>query len=160
MIYLACPYSHDDSSVREHRFHAACRAAAQLIRAGHVVFCPVVHSHPLAEVDADHWKTFAHQRLGTPLDQPGALTLFHAPPVEHLALAKHLTAERTTEEFVAGKGVVTKWERVRRANHWFDALYNACAAGHFCGVRLIGERPEKKERFSLSALQRQRRDGK
>ena len=32
-----------------------------------------------------------------------------------------------------------KWER-RRQNHWFDALYNACAAGHYCGVR-IGEEP-------------------
>ena len=66
---------------------------------------------------------------------------------------------RKTEEFVAGKGVVTKWERVRRANHWFDALYNACAAGHLCGVRLIGERPVKKERISLGELQRQRRQG-
>lgn len=42
-----------------------------------------------------------------------------------------------TEEFVAGRGVVTKWERIRRNNHWLDALYNACAAGHYAGVRLI-----------------------
>jgi hypothetical protein len=26
-----------------------------------------------------------------------------------------------------------------RQNHWFDALYNACAAGHACGVRLVQE---------------------
>jgi len=25
------------------------------------------------------------------------------------------------------------------ANHWFDALFNACAAGHGCGVRLVQE---------------------
>lgn len=37
------------------------------------------------------------------------------------------------------RGVVTKWERVRRQNHWFDALYNACAAGYLCGARLLGE---------------------
>lgn len=30
-----------------------------------------------------------------------------------------------------------KWERLRRQNHWFDALYNACAAASFCGVRLV-----------------------
>jgi hypothetical protein len=96
----------------------------------------------LAEVDADHWKTWTHQRLSTPLDKPGAMTLFHAPPQEHLALAKHLTAEKKTEEFVAGKGVVTKWERLRRQNHWFDALYNACASGYYCGVRLIGAPPD------------------
>jgi phage terminase large subunit GpA-like protein len=111
----------------------------------------------LAEVDADHWKTWAHQRLSTPLDQPGALTLFQAPPAEHTALAKHLTAERKTEEFVAGKGVVTKWERVRRNNHWFDVLYNACAAGHLCGARLIGEEPRHRPKKKLSEVQQQRR---
>ena len=37
------------------------------------------------------------------------------------------------------KGVVVKWERLGRQNHWFDALYNACAAGHGCGVRLVEE---------------------
>jgi len=58
----------------------------------------------LLEVDADHWKSWVHQRLATPLDQRGAMTLFHATAVEHLSLAKHLTAETRTEEFVAGKG--------------------------------------------------------
>lgn len=91
----------------------------------------------LCEVDSDHWKTWVHQRLSTQVGNPGALTLFQASPQEHLALAKHLTAEVKTEEFVAGKGVVTKWERRRRQNHWLDALYNACAAGHYCGVRLV-----------------------
>ena len=104
----------------------------------HINFMPTEHLF-LVEVDADHWKTWVHQRLTTPLNQPGALTFYHAPPQEHLALAKHLTAEQKTEEFIAGKGVVIKWERVRRQNHWFDALYNACAAGHFCGVRLMSE---------------------
>jgi hypothetical protein len=35
---------------------------------------------------------------------------------------------------------VTRWERIRRQNHWFDALYNAAAAGHVCGVRLLQEK--------------------
>lgn len=47
MIYLASAYSNADPSVREHRYQAACRATAALIRAGQVVFSPVVHSHPL-----------------------------------------------------------------------------------------------------------------
>jgi hypothetical protein len=91
----------------------------------------------LVEIDADHWKSWVHARLSTPLSRPGAMTLFQAAPREHLALAKHLTAETKTEQFVAGKGVVAKWERLRRQNHWFDALYNACAAGHACGARLV-----------------------
>lgn len=93
----------------------------------------------LTEVDADHWKGWVHQRLASPLNQSGSLRLFQAPPSEHLSLAKHLTAERKIEEFVAGKGLVVRWEAVRRQNHWFDALYNACAAGHLVGVRLIAE---------------------
>ena len=47
MIYLASPYSHPDAAVRQQRFHDACRATAALLHAGHVVFSPVVHSHPL-----------------------------------------------------------------------------------------------------------------
>ncbi len=106
----------------------------------------------LVEVDADHWKTWVHQRLSTPPGKPGAMTLFTAAPQEHLALAKHLTAETKTEQFVAGKGVVMKWERLRRQNHWLDALYNACAAGHLCGVRLIND--DKLERAEVEPRQR------
>ncbi|MCO6457131.1 MAG: hypothetical protein J5I93_17685 [Pirellulaceae bacterium] len=53
----------------------------------------------LCEEDADHWKTWVHQRLATPLNQPGAMTLFRTTPVEHLTLAKQLTSEVKTEEF-------------------------------------------------------------
>lgn len=70
--------------------------------------------------------------------KPGAKDA-HGHAQEHLALAKHLTAEVKSEEFVAGKGVITKWDRIRRQNHWFDALYNACVAGHGRGVRQVEE---------------------
>jgi hypothetical protein len=101
----------------------------------------------LCEIEADYWKTWIHQRLSTPLGALGAMTLFQASPQEHLAIAKHLTAEVKTEEFVAGKGVVVTWERLRRQNHWFDALYNASAAGHYCGVRLVAEPPRPTPGF-------------
>ena len=69
--------------------------------------------------------------------------------------AKQLTAESNAEEFVAGKGVIVTWERLRRQNQWFDGLYNACAAGHYCGVRLVdaGQRPPRP-RLSLEELSR------
>ncbi|MFQ5668331.1 MAG: terminase gpA endonuclease subunit [Candidatus Binatia bacterium] len=104
----------------------------------HINYLPAQRLH-LVEVDADHWKTWVHQRLRTPLDKPGAMTLFDATPNEHLALAKHLTAETKVEAFVAGRGVVVQWRRLRRQNHWLDALYNACAAGHLCGARILNE---------------------
>jgi hypothetical protein len=60
VTYLCSPYSHAEPAVREQRFRAACAAATALIRAGHVVFCPVVHSHPLVEhglpIDWQSWE--------------------------------------------------------------------------------------------------------
>jgi hypothetical protein len=40
---------------------------------------------------------------------------------------------------VPGKGVIVKWECIRRNNHFFDALYYAAAASWYCGVRLADE---------------------
>ena len=94
----------------------------------------------VAEVDADYWKTRIANRMACPVEAAGAITLFASPPAEHLAFAKHLTAERRIEEFLAGRGVVTRWERVHRANHFFDAIYNAAAAASFLGVRGEPER--------------------
>ena len=57
-IYLACPYSHPDSSVRESRVLAADRMAGRLMVGGDIVFSPLSHSHPISkhcEVDpCDH----------------------------------------------------------------------------------------------------------
>ncbi len=104
----------------------------------HINWLPAAQVH-LLELNSDHWKTWVQQRLKTPLTSPGAMTLFQASTAEHTSFAKHLTAEKKTEEFIAGKGVVTKWERVRKNNHWFDALAYACVAAHYCGVRLVQE---------------------
>lgn len=49
MIYLASPYSHPDAMIRRQRFHAACRAAANLLASGLTVFSPIVHGHPLVD---------------------------------------------------------------------------------------------------------------
>lgn len=45
--YLSSPYTHPDPAVREARFKAANKAAAQLMLAGHAVFAPISHSHPI-----------------------------------------------------------------------------------------------------------------
>lgn len=64
LVYLASPYSHADPSVREERYRAAKKKAAELMQAGHVVFCPIAHSHPIAEdlpeefvVNHEFWMT-------------------------------------------------------------------------------------------------------
>lgn len=68
MIYLASPYSHPDPSVRVARFHAACKAAADLMVKGHVVFSPIAHSHPIAmagdlPLGWEYWEAFDRQML-------------------------------------------------------------------------------------------------
>jgi len=61
MIYLAGPYSHDDSRVREERFEALTKKAAELMRAGYVVYSPITHGHAIAErhdlpLEFDWWR--------------------------------------------------------------------------------------------------------
>ena len=67
MIYLASPYSHSDPLVRQARFDAACRSAAGLISAGHVVVAPIVQGHPLVHLgvpgDWSFWAPLAREYI-------------------------------------------------------------------------------------------------
>ncbi|MDR0327893.1 MAG: DUF1937 family protein, partial [Planctomycetaceae bacterium] len=58
LLYLCCPYSHPNPTVREDRFRTACRASAILMKSDIVVFSPLSHSVPIAEyvgeVESDH----------------------------------------------------------------------------------------------------------
>jgi len=67
MIYLAAPYTHPDPRVREARFDAACVATAALVRAGQIVFSPIVHGHPLVRFDLpiewEYWERFDREFL-------------------------------------------------------------------------------------------------
>lgn len=47
--YLATPYT-DYRAGREAAFHDACFQAALILREGIAVFCPIAHSHPIAEI--------------------------------------------------------------------------------------------------------------
>lgn len=73
MTYLCSPYTHDDPAVCEQRFDAACRAAAELIREGKIVFSPICHSHPLC-------------RYGLPLDWP----FWQRQATQHLAMCSEI----------------------------------------------------------------------
>jgi len=60
-IYLACPYSHPEESMRLFRFKQANIAASKLMNKGYTVYSAISHSHPIA-VDAglplewDYWQ--------------------------------------------------------------------------------------------------------
>jgi len=48
LIYLACPYSHDEKLVMELRYQAVTRVAGVLMQNGLNVFSPITHFHPVA----------------------------------------------------------------------------------------------------------------
>jgi len=62
MIYLASPYMHPDLRVRERRFKAACRQAAEMLRCGVPVFLPIAYSHAIAlhglPLEWNFWERF------------------------------------------------------------------------------------------------------
>ena len=132
---------------RQQRYTApkARTKRVRLIAEGYHVSKDRAKKIDVVDVNADHWKSALHERLGQPSDAAGALTLFHALPNEHRSWSKHITAEHEVEEFVPGRGVVKRWVSERRTNHWLDAGYLGVAAGHFCGVRIqeIGGRSEE-----------------
>lgn len=102
----------------------------------------------VVEVNADHWKSWLHDRLSTPLINKdketvkGSISLFDTQPREHTKFSKHITAEHKEQKYIPEKGMVTVWIRDKKLNHWLDTTYNACAAGHLCGVRQ--EPPEEQ----------------
>ena len=47
VVYLACPYTDPDPAVRRQRFEVATAVAADLIRAGRIVYSPITMTHPI-----------------------------------------------------------------------------------------------------------------
>ncbi len=63
MIYLGCPYNHEDAKVRKKRFDAVTYVAGCLINEGKVVFSPITQNHPIANImdlpkGWDYWEKF------------------------------------------------------------------------------------------------------
>ena len=59
-VYLASPYTHAEESVREDRYRAVVKKAAELMEQGYSVFSPIAHTHEIGlllrrPVDHDFW---------------------------------------------------------------------------------------------------------
>lgn len=104
----------------------------------------------LACINADHWKTVLNDKVCMPQEEPGAITFFAATGREHMSFARHLRSERRVQEFIAGKGEITRWEHKYAANHWLDSTYLAITAGKFVEqAELNVERVEpERQRFT------------
>lgn len=68
LVYLACPYTHDNPAVMMERFMAANKAAAELMSAGALVFSPISHTHPIAQYGLpkgfDFWEKYDRAFMG------------------------------------------------------------------------------------------------
>lgn len=61
MIYLASPYTDPDTTVMHQRFLLACTAVGLLTGRGEIVYSPIVHFHPVAQLmdlprDFEFWR--------------------------------------------------------------------------------------------------------
>ena len=99
-------------------------------------------------MDADHWKSWEHDRWMTDPAKPGTILVFGNPGERdklsvdqkgHFAYAKHLVAEIEIEEVV--KGVLKRrWKSKSDTNHYLDASYMSDVAASMQGVPMAGTR--------------------
>lgn len=90
-------------------------------------------------VNADAWKMFLHRRIKSPTGQPGSITLFQDLEKHHSTIERHWRSETLTRELHPSRGFVERWTNTGKANHYLDASYLACAAGHFCGFTVVAQ---------------------
>lgn len=67
LIYIGCPYQHDDIAVMEQRFQKVSKKAAELMSAGKQIFSPISMCHPMAQYGLprgwEFWAEFDKQFL-------------------------------------------------------------------------------------------------
>jgi len=84
----------------------------------------------LIRLDPNHWKSWVHERLAWPLDQPGA---WHLPEDVTEDYCRQIVAEA----MVRGPGGKPVWIEKARDNHFLDAEAMASAAGYMLNVQHI-----------------------
>jgi len=82
----------------------------------------------LIRLDTDHWKSFVHERLKWPQDQPGAWHIHNAVTEDY---CRQLVAEARIR-LPSGK---PQWIERSRENHALDAEAMAAAAGFMLNVQ-------------------------
>ena len=95
----------------------------------------------LYEVSANHWKSVVHHSLAMPAYEPGAITIYKVDKnIKHNNFVRQITAETQVQEFVSGRGFITKWVQAKhRPNHWGDTMYLATAAGDMVGATQLAQ---------------------
>lgn len=102
--------------------------------------------------DANHWKSFTHARLATPLGQSGALTLYGDDPLAHRLLADQMTAEYRVRTRGNGREL-DEWlaKPHHPDNHGLDCVVGCAVAAAMQGAALRGMESAVPARKLVSA---------
>jgi phage terminase large subunit GpA-like protein len=114
--------------------------------------------------DANHWKSFAAERLRTPAAAPGCLSLFAAGDRMRM-LADHLTSEYPVAATSRGRTVEEWKDRPARDNDWWDVLVGCCVAASLQGLTWSsaaaagenGPGPAARRKVDIEALHKKAR---
>ena len=116
--------------------------------------------------DANHWKTFAAERMRTAEGAPGCVRLYQPDDREHVMLADHFTAEYPVSATSrSSERTVDEWKDIpSRDNHWWDCFVGCCVVASVQGLlwssaKAAGVKdplPPSKPPKPLSELQRER----
>ena len=107
----------------------------------------------LVAADADHWKSYEHDRWLTSPERPGSLRMFGIAADDkggrmsddeksHHAYARHICNEAEIEEMKGGV-LRRRWRAKSENTHWLDASYYANVAASIKGIRLAHTAPSK-----------------
>lgn len=102
------------------------------------------HGLQLWHIDSDYFKSWVHQRLAWPADQPGA---WHVPSDIDDDYCQQVTAEARV---VKASGLAT-WVKVRKQNHLLDCEAINVAVAHSLGVHRIVQKAAKAEEEEATA---------
>lgn len=100
---------------------------------------------PVVQMNSDHWKLKVHEGFLAERGKPGSLSLFEPPRIDgrrarvaHLSYSKHILAETWESRFVPGfRGMRTGWWKSPKANHYFDATYQAIVGRSMWGLSVL-----------------------
>jgi hypothetical protein len=111
-IFLACPYGHADKLVVEQRFEQSNKVAAQIVRAGAIVFSQVSMSHPinqhLTELDKN-----GISKLWAPIDQVFMEAMDELVVIDEPGWKESAGVAREIEFFRSRNRRVSLWSEVQ-----------------------------------------------
>jgi phage terminase large subunit GpA-like protein len=92
----------------------------------------------LLVLDSDHWKSWVHERLRWPMNEPGSWYL--PSDVDHDYCKQILSESR--ERSPSGR---IRWVQRAKQNHYLDTEAMQAAAGHLLNAARIRERPQQQQ---------------